>query len=69
MLAADFEDTATRPEPPDPGTTAITNDVWHHAAATYDGTTWRLYLDGRLEATEAENARRARTASSTPGSV
>ena len=24
----------------------ITNNVWHHAAATYDGTTWRLYLDG-----------------------
>jgi hypothetical protein len=33
------------------GTTAITMNVWHHGAATYDGTTWRLYLDGNLEAT------------------
>jgi hypothetical protein len=23
--------------------------VWHHAAATYDGTVWHLYLDGNLE--------------------
>ena len=22
---------------------------WHHAAATYDGATWRLYLDGVLD--------------------
>ena len=22
--------------------------MWHHAAATYDGTTFRLYLDGAL---------------------
>ena len=28
------------------GTTVVTSNVWHHAAATYDGTTWRLYLDG-----------------------
>ena len=32
------------------GTTAIVaGPAWHHAAATYDGTTWRLYLDGQLE--------------------
>ena len=24
--------------------------MWRHAAATYDGTTWRLYLDGALDA-------------------
>jgi concanavalin A-like lectin/glucanase superfamily protein/slime mold repeat-containing protein len=51
VLAADFEDTATGLNHPVSGTTAITNDVWHHAAATYDGTTWRLYLDGAPEAT------------------
>ena len=25
------------------------DNVWHHAAVTYDGTTWRLYLDGVLQ--------------------
>ena len=28
------------------GATPIALGTWHHAAATYDGTTWRLYLDG-----------------------
>jgi VCBS repeat-containing protein len=55
-LAADFEDMATGGNHPISGATAITDNVWHHAAATYDGTTWRLYLDGQLDATEAENA-------------
>ncbi|HYM53160.1 MAG TPA: LamG-like jellyroll fold domain-containing protein, partial [Candidatus Dormibacteraeota bacterium] len=32
------------------GTTPIAADgAWHHAAATYDGTTWNLYLDGVLD--------------------
>ena len=31
------------------GTTTIANGVWYHAAITYDGTTFRLYLDGVLE--------------------
>ncbi len=56
VIAADFEDMATGLNHPVFGTTAITNNVWHHAAATYDGTTWRLYLDGNLEATLAVNA-------------
>ncbi len=56
VLAADFEDTATGLNHPVSGTTPIANDVWHHAAATYDGTTWRLYLDGQLEVTEVEGA-------------
>ena len=51
VLAADFEDMATGLNHPISGTTVITDNVWHHAAATYDGTTWRLYLDGRLDAT------------------
>src|SRR5207249_4346205 len=33
------------------GATVVTSSVWHHAAATYDGSTWRLYLDGNLETT------------------
>ena len=47
VLAADFEDMATGLNHPVAGVTAIpANGAWHHAAATYDGTTWRLYLDG-----------------------
>ncbi len=57
VLAADFEEGAGGTTPglnhPVYGTTVVTNDVWHHAAATYDGTTWNLYLDGNLEATLA----------------
>ena len=51
VLVADFEDTATGLNHPVAGTTAIPSDgVWRHAAATYDGTAWRLYLDGVLQA-------------------
>ena len=48
-LAADFEDTANGGNHPVIGQTVITNGVWHHAVATYDGSTWRLYLDGKLD--------------------
>src|SRR6185437_6188344 len=48
-LAADFEDTANGGNHPVIGQTAVTNGVWHHAVATYDGSTWRLYLDGKLD--------------------
>ena len=50
-MAADFEDTATGLNHPISGATAIVNGIWYHAAATYDGTTWRLYLNGNLDAT------------------
>ena len=53
MLMADFEEGATGPDPglnhPVSGTTVITNNVWHHAAATYDGQVLKLYLDGILQ--------------------
>jgi hypothetical protein len=32
------------------GTTAVTSNAWHHVAATKDGNTWRIFLDGNLEA-------------------
>ena len=52
-LAADFEDSVTASpnnnNHPIYGTTVVNLDEWHHAAATYDGATWNLYLDGNLE--------------------
>lgn len=55
VLCADFEEGTGQTQPglnhPVAGTTAIRNNAWYHAAATYDGTTWRLFLNGQLEAT------------------
>jgi hypothetical protein len=51
VLAADFEDTATGLNHPISGSTPIVNNRWYHAAATYDGSTWQLYLNGAPEAT------------------
>ncbi|HYM80425.1 MAG TPA: LamG-like jellyroll fold domain-containing protein, partial [Candidatus Limnocylindria bacterium] len=55
VLVADFEEGAAGDSVglnhPVAGTTPIAiGPAWHHAAATYDGSTWRLYLDGCLEA-------------------
>jgi len=55
-LTADFEDMATGGNHSVTGTTAIANKVWYHSAAAYDGTTWRIYLNGNLEAESAANA-------------
>ncbi|PWB67958.1 hypothetical protein C3F09_12555, partial [candidate division GN15 bacterium] len=49
VLIADFERSPGSQNYPVSGITPITNGVWHHAAVTYDGTTWNLYLDGMLE--------------------
>jgi len=49
VLGADFEDDATGANHPVLGKTAVPMGEWHHVAATYDGTTWRLYLDGVLD--------------------
>ncbi|HZO85622.1 MAG TPA: LamG domain-containing protein, partial [Verrucomicrobiae bacterium] len=59
VLVADFEEGANGTPPglnhPIAGATPISNNVWHHAAATYDGATWRLYLNGALERELAVN--------------
>jgi len=46
VLGADFEDMASGANHPVLGRTAIPRGEWHHVAASYDGTTWRLYVDG-----------------------
>jgi hypothetical protein len=52
-LAGDFEEGSAGPNPglnhPVTGITATVTGVWYHAAATYDGTNWALYLDGALQ--------------------
>ena len=53
-LCADFEEGAGGTghlglNHPVYGTTVIQNGVWYHAAATYDGSRWKLYLNGHLE--------------------
>ncbi len=59
VLAADFEEGAGGPQPglnhPIAGATPVPNNVWVHAAVTYDGAIWRLYLNGVLDAQLAVN--------------
>ena len=57
VLIADFEEGAGGSSPslnhPVSGTTPIVMNTWYHAVATYDGATWKLYLNGNLEASLA----------------
>ena len=50
VLVADFEDALLGINVPVAGVTPVTAGEWHHAAASFDGSTWRLYLNGNLEA-------------------
>ncbi len=54
VLVADFEEITPGPNPglnhPVIGITPLLRNVWYHAAATYNGTAWTLYLNGQTEA-------------------
>ncbi|OJY26638.1 MAG: hypothetical protein BGO98_06355 [Myxococcales bacterium 68-20] len=56
VLGADFEDAATGANHPVIGKTKIAIGEWHHVAATYDGTKWQLFVDGRLDGEAVANA-------------
>ena len=51
MLAADFEEGAAGVSPggnhPVVGVTPVVEGVWQHAALTYDGATWKVYLNAQ----------------------
>jgi len=49
VLVADFEDNHDGTNHPITGDSPVTDNVWHHAAVTYDGSTLKLYLDGDLD--------------------
>ncbi|MFH1467505.1 MAG: LamG-like jellyroll fold domain-containing protein [Pseudomonadota bacterium] len=48
-LCADFEDLASGGNHPVVAATDVRDGAWHHAAVTYDGGAWALYLDGALD--------------------
>lgn len=48
-LAANFRDSSAGSNHPLIGSTVILTGVWHHAAVSFDGTAWKLYLNGNLE--------------------
>ncbi len=55
VLVADFEDYNSGLNHPVTGRTPTQMGVWNHAAVTFDGTQWKLYLNGQLEATSGTN--------------
>ena len=55
-LVADFEDMAEGANHPAIGTGTIEIGRWTHVAASFDGASWRLYVDGMLDTTVAAAA-------------
>ena len=53
VLVADYEEGTGQTQPglnhPIAGVTPIQTGVWYHAAASFDGRNWRLFLNGVLE--------------------
>jgi hypothetical protein len=50
-LCGDYEDTGTGLNHPVTGATAIKTNIWYHGAITYDGSTFKVYLNGVQDAT------------------
>ena len=50
-LTADFEDMSDGSNHPIIGHADVRDGLWHHAAVSYDGSVWSLFLDGTLDAT------------------
>jgi VCBS repeat-containing protein len=48
LLVADFQDLGGLNHPVT-GKTRLWPGVWYHVAAVYDGTTWRLFVNGQLD--------------------
>ncbi len=70
VLVADFEHTGPSPNNhPVTGATPITNNVWHHAAVTFDGSSFRLYLNGVLDGTPVATSTVPRSDSIQPFSI
>lgn len=57
VLCADFEEGEFAPSKglnhPVSGTTPINDNEWYHAAVSFDGLKWRIYLNGVLEKTDS----------------
>ena len=57
VVVADFEDVnTTNNNHPVIGTTPIVNDTWYHAEPMFDGSHFRIYLNGNLEGDVATTA-------------
>lgn len=50
-IVGDFEDMEAGLNHPATSSVTIERGEWHHVAATYDGTDWRLFVDGMLDVT------------------
>jgi Concanavalin A-like lectin/glucanases superfamily/Secretion system C-terminal sorting domain/Calcineurin-like phosphoesterase len=51
LLTADFENNTNSANHPVSGVTKVKKNKWQHAAVTYNGSTWKLYLNGVLDKT------------------
>jgi len=50
-----FQVMNTKPVASAVGTVAVDDGVWHHVAGTYDGTEYKLYIDGRTNVSVASS--------------